>query len=245
MRPVKVVGIVGSPHRNGNTTFLLEQALDEAQRAGAETELLHLLDYSIGPCLGCAKCVGRCVQDDGMTEVAATLLSAQGIIAASPVYFGTMSSNLKVFIDRTRVLRHNSFALANKVFGAISVAGRRNGGQETTLIEMITAFLRHGVLVVNNGPGTSQYGGTGWAGPVGEAGEDEWGIVTCRGVGRRVAEMAAVVQAGLQALNCQPGYEFSGTQGTYRELKELLARGARKRDDYADRAVAGGNGGGG
>ncbi|MEW6524088.1 MAG: flavodoxin family protein [Bacillota bacterium] len=243
MIPVKVLGIVGSPHRYGNTTFMLEQALDAAQEAGASVELVHLLDYDVRPCLGCLRCVGRCVQDDGMPALATKLLEAQGIIAASPVYFGTMSAQLKIFVDRTRVLRHNEFSLANKVFGAISVAGRRNGGQETTLIEMITAFMRHGVLVVNNGPGTSQYGGTGWAGPPGEAGDDEWGIVTCRGVGRRVTEVAQIVQTGMRALAYKPHYEFSGVQGTYQELRRQLASSeGQARPGLIRESVAGGNG---
>lgn len=237
---LKILGVVGSPHRHGNTTYMLDQTLEAAAGAGADVELVHLLDYDIAPCLGCAHCFGECLQTDGMAVLSEKLRAAHGLIAASPVYFGTMSSNLKVFIDRTRVLRHNSFSLANKAFGAIAVAGRRNGGQETTLMEMITAFLRHGVLVVNNGPGTSQYGGTGWAGPAGEACEDGWGIETCRGVGRRVAEVAAIVQAGLAALRYTPHYEFSSSQGTYRELQRHLVTPAPHAPAYA--AQAGGAG---
>ena len=215
---IKIVGIVGSPHRQGNTTYLLTQALAEARKLGAESRLLHLLDYEVRPCAGCKHCMGDCVQDDGMQSIYGELLEADGIILASPVYFGTMSAQLKVFIDRTRVLRHNDFALANKVFGAIAVAGRRNGGQETTLIEPITAFMRHGVLIVNNGPGTSQYGGTGWAGPIGEAQSDEWGIFTCRGVGRRVTEVATLIAAGVQVLDYRAKHSFSPRQGTYTEF---------------------------
>ena len=215
---IRIIGIVGSPHRHGNTTYLLQQALEKARETGAASRLVHLEDYEVRPCLGCKRCVGNCVQSDDMPLIYDELLKSDGIILASPVYFGTMSAQLKTFIDRTRVLRHNDFALANKVFGAIAVAGRRNGGQETTLVEMITAFLRHGVLVVNNGPGTSQYGGTGWAGPEDEAQFDEWGILTCRGVGLRVAETAMLIRAGMQALDYRPVYRFSGEQGTYREF---------------------------
>ncbi len=223
MRPaVKIVGVVGSPHRFGNTTIAMEEALKTAASLGAKTELIHLLDYQISPCRGCQHCGGACVQDDGMAEIGAKLTGSDGFLVGSPVYFGTMTSNLKIFIDRTRILRHNNFQLADKPFGAISVAGRRNGGQETTLLEMIIAFLRHGVIIVNNGPGTSQYGGTVWAGPVGETAQDLWGLETCRGVARRVTDVAQIMKAGKEALGFREEYLFSGTQGSYNDHLRLL-----------------------
>ncbi|MGE5577507.1 MAG: flavodoxin family protein [Syntrophothermus sp.] len=223
MRPkVKIVGVVGSPHRFGNTTIAMEEALNTAAGLGAETELIHLLDYRINPCRGCSHCGGACVQDDGMAEIGAKLTGSDGFLVGSPVYFGTMTSNLKTFIDRTRILRHNNFQLANKPFGAISVAGRRNGGQETTLLEIMIAFLRHGVIIVNNGPGTSQYGGTVWAGPIGEIAEDFWGLETCRGVARRVTEVAQIMKAGKEVLGFREEYLFSSTQGSYRDHLRIL-----------------------
>jgi len=218
---IKVIGIVGSPHRHGNTTYLMECALRAAEEVGAEAELVHLFDYKFGPCLGHSVCKGSCLLKDDMSEkITPRVVEADGIILGSPVYFGTMAAQLKAFIDRTRVIRHNNFQLANKVFGAIAVAGRRNGGQETTLLEMILAFMRHGVVIVNNGPGTSQFGGTVWAGPQGEAKEDLFGIETAQGVGRRVAEVAKIIKTGLSSLDYKPVYEFSTTQGKYKDFEK-------------------------
>lgn len=232
---VKVLGIVGGPHRHGNTVIAMKAALEGARELGAETELLHLSEYEINLCAGCKRCMGKCIYDDGMTIISQKLLEADGFLVGTPVSFGTMSSYIKIFIDRTRILRHNNFALANKAFGAISVAARRNGGQETALMELFTTFLRHGVVPVNNGPGTSQYGGTVWAGPIGEAEEDDWGLETCRGVGRRVAEMAWIIKTGISALNYHPTYEFSGSKGTFSELKDILAR--REEDPILPQAL--------
>jgi multimeric flavodoxin WrbA len=234
---IKVIGVVGSPHRHGNTTQLMEFALKAAEEVGAQTELVHLLDYKFSPCVGHSVCKGACLIDDDMSKrITPKVVEADGIILGTPVYFGTMAAQLKAFIDRTRVIRHNNFQLANKAFGAIAVAGRRNGGQETTLLEMILAFMRHGVVIVNNGPGTSQFGGTVWAGPQGEAKEDFFGIETVQGVGRRVAEVAKIIKAGLNALNYKPLYEFSSTQGMYKdfEKKYKLAKSAEEIEKTLD-----------
>ncbi|MGE5575570.1 MAG: hypothetical protein ACM3TT_00040 [Syntrophothermus sp.] len=84
------------------------------------------------------------------------------------------------------------------------------------------AFLRHGVIIANNGPGTSQYGGNVWAGPIGETAEDFWGLETCRGVARRVTEVAQIMKAGKEVLGFHEEYLFSSTQGSYRDHLRIL-----------------------
>ncbi len=53
---VKVLGIVGSPRRGGNTEILVKTALESASKAGAETEMIRLCEKVVGPCDGCASC---------------------------------------------------------------------------------------------------------------------------------------------------------------------------------------------
>lgn len=214
----KIVLINASHRRNGNTSLAIKSASEGALRKKGMVNLINLVDENINRCDACTQCKGLCIYDDAMTKIGQMVIDSDGLIVATPVYFGSITSLLKVFIERTRIYRHNNFSFANKVFGAISVAGRRNGGQETAIIELYIAFIRHGMIIVNNGQGTSQYGGTVWAGSLGEAGYDHWGLLTCQNVGIRVTEIANLIKAGKFILNYNPEYYFSEKEGTTKEI---------------------------
>lgn len=122
---MKVLGIVCSPRRGGNTEILVDEVLASAKELGAEVELMTIADKNITPCDGCASCVktGKCRIEDDMQEVYTKLLEADGIIFGTPVYFWSVTAQAKTLIDRTYVLLHKR-SLRNKVAGAIVVAGR-------------------------------------------------------------------------------------------------------------------------
>jgi len=123
---MKVLGIVCSPRKGGNTEILVHEALTGARDSGAKTELLTVGDKEIKPCDGCRSCkkTGECHIKDDMQLIYEKMLNADGIILGTPVYFWSMSGQAKVLIDRTYALRHPHLKLANKVAGAIAVAGR-------------------------------------------------------------------------------------------------------------------------
>ena len=123
---MKVLGIVCSPRKGGNTEILVQEALAGARDSGAKTELLTVRDKEIKPCDGCLSCekTGECHIKDDMQLVYEKMLNADGIIMGTPVYFWSMSGQAKVLIDRTYALRHPYLKLANKVAGAIAVAAR-------------------------------------------------------------------------------------------------------------------------
>ncbi len=136
---VKIIGIIGSPRKGSNTEIYIKKALESAENAGAETEITNLAKAEIEPCIACDICknTGECAIYDDMREITSKLQEAQGIIIGSPVYFGNVTSQLKMFMDRSRPLRID-FKLKDKVGGAISVGASRNGGQETTITWAIT-----------------------------------------------------------------------------------------------------------
>src|SRR5512133_669584 len=122
---MRILGISGSPHAEGNTAFALRRALEAAGRRGAHTDYLSLADVDIRPCRGCFACSekGLCPQKDGMDGVVERMLAADGIILASPVYFGLVSGQLKTMMDRTVRLRARyggELPLAGKLGGAIA-----------------------------------------------------------------------------------------------------------------------------
>ena len=188
---VKIIGIIGSPRKNGNTAYLVEKALEAAKEAGADVESYHLGKMKIEPCNACDICkmTGECPKDDDINEILSKLQKAQGVIIGSPVYFGNVSAQLKMFIDRSRPLRAD-FKLLNKVGGAIAVGGSRNGGQETTIAAIHEFLLIHDCIVVGDGSPLAHYGGTGFAGAVGGIKGDEFGIETSKNIGKRVTTLA-------------------------------------------------------
>lgn len=188
---VKVTGIIGSPRTGGNTAHLVETALKSAESAGAETELIDLASATIEPCVACDICksTGECAIYDDMREIADKLVGSDGIIIGSPVYFGSVTSQLKMMMDRTRPLRAN-FQLRDKICGGISVGGARNGGQESTISVIHDFFLIHDCVVVGDGAPLAHYGGTGVGGPKGDTEKDEMGLETSKNLGKRVAELA-------------------------------------------------------
>jgi multimeric flavodoxin WrbA len=189
---VKIIGVVGSPRTDGNTFYLVKNALKSAEAIGADTEIINLGSKEIEPCIACdiCKATGECGIYDDMREIEEKLMESDGIIIGSPVYFGNVTSQLKMFIDRTRPLRGN-FKLKDKVCGAIAVGGSRNGGQESTISAIHDFLLIHDTIVVGDGAPLAHYGGTGVGGPKGDTIKDEIGIETSKNIGKRVAELAS------------------------------------------------------
>lgn len=100
---MKVIGYCGSPHKNGNTAWAVEQILSGAKQAGAETVVLCSSDFDITPCRGCFGCKSGdyiCVIKDDMQMAYDELQDADALVFASPVYIGQMTGQAKVFMDR-------------------------------------------------------------------------------------------------------------------------------------------------
>ncbi len=99
----KVLIIMGSPRRHGNTAKLAAEFARGARDGGAEVTTVTLAEQRIGDCRGCCACQsgGRCVQKDDMQEIYEALRENDVIVLASPVYFYTWTSLMKRMLDRT------------------------------------------------------------------------------------------------------------------------------------------------
>lgn len=146
---MKVVGIVGSPRKSGNTGFLVGEVLSAIKDPDIESEILYLSDYRIDECDGCDLCVRerRCPKEDDMPSIERTLLEADLIILGAPSYFGQVPSVMKTFIDRSRLMKMQNNKLKNKLCTVITHAGLRNGGQELVGLALVNFALSHGMLV--------------------------------------------------------------------------------------------------
>ncbi|HHU30493.1 MAG TPA: flavodoxin family protein [Firmicutes bacterium] len=101
-----VLGISGSPRRNGNTEILLDEALKSAGEAGADTEKVILQKMKFSPCIACGSCdnTGICVLKDDMQELYEKIIAADALIVSTPIYFYNVSACLKAAIDRAQAL---------------------------------------------------------------------------------------------------------------------------------------------
>ncbi|MBN1165978.1 MAG: flavodoxin family protein [Methanospirillaceae archaeon] len=107
---ISVFGILGSPHRHGNTEQLLDRFLSGAESAGAVFEKIILKDLSYSSCRGCNTChkTGECVLSDDLTCVFERIMDNVDILAiASPIYSMTVTAELKGFIDRAQYIWAN------------------------------------------------------------------------------------------------------------------------------------------
>lgn len=99
----KILVLIGSPRKNGNTEILADAFIKGAKEAGNEVIKMPLYQMNINGCLDCKHCTnhqGVCAQKDGMSEIYPELYSADVIVLASPIYFSGFSSQIKKVIDR-------------------------------------------------------------------------------------------------------------------------------------------------
>ena len=102
----KVLVIAGSPRKNGNSDLLARQFAQGATEAGHEVEIVHLRDLKINYCQGCLSCLkkGECFQQDDANALLPRMLAAEVICFACPVYYYSVSGQMKTFIDRMNPL---------------------------------------------------------------------------------------------------------------------------------------------
>jgi len=196
---MEIVGISCSPRKGKSTKFALEVCLQAVKETtpDAETMLIELSDLKMNGCVACGKCmkVLECSQEDDFAKMIPILSEPDlaGLVVATPVYFGSMTSQCKAFLDRCVMFRRNGFLFRSKVGGVIAVGGFRNGGQELTIQAVQAAMLVQDMVVVSEGRPTSHYGATLWSGHPDGIERDIFGLETARNLGRRVAEVAAIM----------------------------------------------------
>jgi len=121
---MKVLGILGSPRRGGNSEILLKAFLEGAAGGGAEVEEILLRELKISPCLEIYHCFkdGTCPIKDDMRELYDKLLAADVVALSSPIFFYNVSAQAKAMIDRTQALWARRYVLKQDFPG-----GRRQG----------------------------------------------------------------------------------------------------------------------
>ena len=108
----RVLGIVGSPRRGGNTEILVDTVLRGAEEAGALIEKVILNDLEIAPCQACdVACdeTGECIQQDDMVKVVEQMQRSEIWVLGTPVYWWGPTAQFKAFLDRWVGVRRTTF----------------------------------------------------------------------------------------------------------------------------------------
>lgn len=251
MEKIKILGISGSP-RHGNTDFAVKEALASAKELpDVETEFYSFAGKTMNPCVGCWLCTSEkateekpCVRwgDDEVTKLVKKMLDFDGFIVGSPIYIGTVSAQLKAFIDRAIMITEcgklGPVALRNKVVGVVVTSWDRNGGHDMVIMDIWRWAILHDMLVVGVGPerwDCNNYWGAcllqHWTIDHPDGGRGIWwekacsreeltavkydkmGLLNARRIGKRVTEMARVIKAGFEALPKEATYWPHGKAG--------------------------------
>jgi len=149
---MKILGISGSPRKDGNTEILLRETLNAAERMGCATWLFPLSGKTVAPCRACGGCFqsGACVIEDDMHELSSMMSGADAVIWATPVYFGNVSAQLKAVMDRT-FAELQKRSLKGKAAGVLTVTRRVGAVQAKSLINSFC--IAHGMLVAGGAIG--------------------------------------------------------------------------------------------
>jgi len=190
---MKVIAINGSPRKGGNTEHLLQRVCNRLEQHGIETEIVRIGGQPIRGCLACGKCFEtldqECIiKNDGINDVIAKMIEADGILLGSPTYFTDVSAEMKALIDRAGyVTLANGSCLAGKVGAAVSAV--RRGGSLHALDTMNHLFTISQMMIVG-----STYWNMGYGLEAGETEHDVEGLQTMDNLGENMAWLLKCIE---------------------------------------------------
>ena len=189
---MKVLLLNGSPRKSGNTSIALEEMRKVFEAEGVEVEIVQVGNQAVRGCVACGGCgkLGKCVFDDVVNELAPKFEAADGLVAASPVYYASANATLIAVLDRLFYSTH--FDKTMKI-GASVVCARR-GGCSATFDELNKYFT------ISNMPiASSQYWNSIHGRTQGEAAMDEEGRQTMRVLARNMTFLMKSIALGKEA----------------------------------------------
>ncbi len=175
---MRVVGINGSPRKDGNTFLALEEMSNQLKKEGIQVEIVHVGADSIRGCVGCGYCTtseeNLCVfQDDIVNETIQKLREADGIIFGSPTYYAGIAGTMKSFLDRVFFTNSAAQKFKHKIGTSVGIA--RRAGAVDVVHQLNNYFLLAEMVVPQ-----SQYWNIAFGLKKGEVLEDLEGMQTLR-----------------------------------------------------------------
>lgn len=192
---MKVVGFNGSPRKNGNTACSLKTVFSELEKAGIETEMIHVGKEKIQGCIACNGCVKKqnqacSMEDDPVNEWIQKIKEADGILLGAPVHFAGVAGTMKAFLDRAFFVATVNGGLFRHKVGAAVAAVRRSGGIST--VDTLNHFINYSEMVMPS----SNYWNVAYGLKPGEMEQDSEGKQIMEILGRNMAWLMKVIEHG-------------------------------------------------
>mgnify|MGYP002519563086 CR=1 FL=1 len=186
---MKVLLLSGSPKANGNTAAALAEMVKIFGEEGIEAEVVQVGHLGIRGCIACGSChkTGKCVFDDVVNEIADKFREADGLVAASPVYYASANATLTAVLDRLFFSAH--FDKRMKVGASVAVA--RRGGCSATFDQLNKYFTISGMPVAS-----SQYWNSVHGLRAGDAQQDEEGMQNMRTIAENMSFLIKSIALG-------------------------------------------------
>ncbi|MCC5468432.1 flavodoxin family protein [Pelosinus baikalensis] len=183
---MKVIGINGSPRKDGNTDILIQTVFSELNRQGIDTEMISLSGKNIRGCTACRACMKlknkQCIMTDDFFNVCLEkMIAADGIILGSPVYSAGITSQIKALIDRASIVLAANRGLLKYKVGASVIAVRRGGA--TSAFDTLNHFLHSKEMFLVG----STYWNMAYGNSIGEVEQDQEGIANMKNIGENMA----------------------------------------------------------
>jgi len=114
---MRILGIYGSPRKDGNTSLLLKELLKGAKEKGAKTTEIFVCDLHILPCIEDYSCAqtGKCCLQDDMQGIYTQLTEHDSIIVAAPIFFYSVNAQTKTLIDRSQAFWARKYILKRPI----------------------------------------------------------------------------------------------------------------------------------
>ena len=201
---MKVLILNGSPHTNGNTATAIAELVRIFEQEGVQAEVVQVGNKAIRGCIACGSCyaTGKCAIDDVVNELAPKFAEADGLVAASPVYYASANATLVALLDR--LFYSTAFDKTMKVGAAVAVA--RRGGCSATFDELNKYFTISGMPVAS-----SQYWNSVHGCVPGEAQQDAEGLQTVRTLARNMTFLMKSIALGKEKYGLPEKEERQGT----------------------------------
>jgi len=157
---VRVLGIVGSPRRGGNTESLVDEVLRGATDAGGQTEKAILSEMNVQPCRACNTCRSgnSCVIGDDMAELLKRMKDCQVWVLGTPVYWWGPTAQMKAFIDRWYGVDRGVFRGRGVALVVPSGGGSVYSRLTVEMLESIVPYLGMRHIATLRAPGSSGHG---------------------------------------------------------------------------------------
>ena len=189
---MKIIGINGSPKANGNTKAALDLMGEVFAQEGIAFEVMHI-GSKLAPCTGCFRCAKThtcTLPDDGLNEMYQKLTQADGVVFASPVYFASITSGMRCFMDRMGCIDMNNGRQFRFKVGVPVTVARRAGA--VNAMDELVHYINYAQMIM---PG-SLYWPLIYGNKPGEVAQDAEGVQTLQVLAQSMAFVMKAMEVG-------------------------------------------------